>query len=101
MSAQGSAGPRAMDDSAFDSKLQELLKAWSSNVSVDGVVDAFEQRMTKTNHGQEQNYMRCMSMKTPPCVTSNSRVRLMYGVTCWCEENSEKAVFNRSADDQH
>merc|ERR1712083_33730 len=65
MSAHGRAGPKAMDDATLDAKLEEVLQAWSSNLKVDGVLDAFEQRMAKTNEGQERSHFRCMEMRQP------------------------------------
>jgi len=90
-------GPdRVEDDAQIEAQIQEVLKSWSSNMSLDGVVDAFEHRMSKVNEGQEKNFNQAMNLRPPrPQVTEDSRVRLMNSVSCWCEPDSDVAIFKR------
>jgi len=85
-----------LDDAVVDAHLQDIFKNWSEKVSVDGVLESFETRMTRVNEGQEKAHHQAMSLGPPrPQVTEDSRVRLMYGVSCWCEPDAEVAVFKR------
>lgn len=90
-------GPdRPLEDEAVDAHLEEIFKNWSSNISADSVLEAFEHRMNRVNEGQERAHQQAMTLQAPrPQVTEDSRVRLMYGVTCLCEVDSEVAVFKR------
>ncbi|CAE8606078.1 unnamed protein product [Polarella glacialis] len=106
LAPRGAAGPAVLDDAALDEKLQELLGSLASQLSAEDVVRSFEQRMERTNDNQGRQF----SMMTggergrptrPPRVTEDTRVRLMPGVSCHCEPDSEMAVFSRSGDGQH
>lgn len=90
-------GPdRVEDDEQLDAHIQEVFKNWQENISLDGVLDAFEQRMERVNSTQERTHKQAMSLQPPrPQVTEDSRVRLMHGCSCWCEPDSEVAVFKR------
>jgi ribosomal protein L16 Arg81 hydroxylase len=84
------------DDSVIDEQLQEILKNWSSKISVDGVIGSFERRMARVNDGQERAHGQAMTMSNQNgSITEDCRIRLMFGVSCWCEPNSELAVFKR------
>lgn len=89
-----------LEDDVIDAHLQEIFKNWSSNISVDQVQEAFEGRMAKVNEGSQRAHLQAMTLHPPrPQVTEETRVRLMYGVSCWCEPDAEVAVFKR--DTQH
>mmetsp|Transcript_56649 Transcript_56649/g.90008 ORF Transcript_56649/g.90008 Transcript_56649/m.90008 type:complete len:412 (-) Transcript_56649:221-1456(-) len=89
-------GPEGgLDDASLDVHIQDILKHWSSNLSAESVLEAFEARMERTNEGQDRAHQKAMSRELFPTVTDENRIRLMCGVTCWCEENSELAVFKR------
>lgn len=84
------------EDEAINTNIEDIFNHWESNISVDGVLEAFEQRMGRVNEGQERAHNQAMSLKPPrPQVTEDRRVRLMYGVSCWCEADGEVAVFKR------
>lgn len=88
------------DQSALDQEIRDLLGAWSKGVKPGDVLDAFEQRMAKTNQGQEREYTRNQDIKLGPAVTERSRVRLMCGVTCQVHEEAEMVTFVRAGDGQ-
>lgn len=88
------------DDSKLQEHLQGIVQKWVAGVSVDGVLDSFEERMARTNEGQERQLERNMALHPPACVTEDSRVRLMYGVTSWVDDDGELAVFSRGQDGQ-
>lgn len=90
-------GLGGVDESTLDAKLEEAMKKWASGVTVDGVIDAFENRMIKVNNGQERSHGQAMSMPLRPAITEECRVRLMQGITCSCALDSELAVFKREA----
>lgn len=105
MSPHGAAGQQLSDD-VLDEQLSELMKAWTTEMKVKGVLDAFDQRMARTNEGQVREGERSVaaraeSDKRRPVVTEGSRVKLAYGITCECEEDSEIAVFTRAGDGRH
>lgn len=86
---------------ALDKKLRALADSWAKGVTVPKVVSAFEERMAVMNDGQQRQFLRTRDLKSPPCVTEDSKVRLMAGVTCRCAEDSELAVFSRAVDGQN
>eukprot|EP00931_Biecheleriopsis_adriatica_P079424 TRINITY_DN52822_c0_g1_i1.p1 TRINITY_DN52822_c0_g1~~TRINITY_DN52822_c0_g1_i1.p1 ORF type:complete len:440 (+),score=97.69 TRINITY_DN52822_c0_g1_i1:42-1322(+) len=98
LAPMGSAGPAALDDEALDKKLEELLESWRSKVSAEAVLDSFEQRMERTNEGQERQFIERCSDGGHVRVTEKTRVRLMPGVSCRCEEGSEDVTFTRATD---
>jgi len=86
----------SQDDGPLNDHLQNIFNSWGSNISVDGLLDAFEKRMARCNEGQERSHQQAMSLQPPrPQVNEECRVRLMFGVTCWCEPDAEMAVFKR------
>lgn len=82
----------------LDAELRKLLEGWTTDLKPERVVSAYEQRMVRTNEGQERQFSHKSEMKLPPCVAETTRVRLMYGVRCRCEEKREVAVFSRETD---
>jgi len=91
------------NDALLDAHLAEIGKAWTSDLDLDGVLGAFDQRMARTNESQIRSGERLMkerveSEKRRPVVTEEGRVRLMYGINCKCEADSEVVVFSRAAD---
>jgi len=92
------AGPGgSLDNASLDVNIQDILKHWASNLSAESVLEAFEGRMQRTNEGQDRATQKAMSRELWPAVSDENRVRLMCGVTCWCEGNSELAVFKRDS----
>jgi len=90
-------GRGEQDAEALDAELGKLLTSWSQDVEPRGVLDAYEQRMGRTNVVQEKEFGHAMTAKLPPAVTEQSRVRLMYGVQCHCQDNEDNVVtFVRS-----
>ena len=71
----------AMDNAALDAHLQELLGACLDEITVDSLVDAFDQRMAKTNETQANFFAKGQEGRKPQIVTEDSRVRLMYGTS--------------------
>eukprot|EP00415_Alexandrium_ostenfeldii_P000671 UN0671 len=100
LSALGKGGSQSLRSEDLDAQIQELLSTWVSELSVDGVLETFEQRMARTNEGQERLFERIMEQPMRPAVTESCRVRLMHGISCWCEPDSDLAVFSREADNQ-
>jgi len=90
----------SFDEGALEEKLQGVLKDWTSSLRVDDVLDAFDERMERTNAGQLQQFEKAQAAELRPWVTEDSRVRLMYGVSCWCEPDGEVAIFSRASDGQ-
>jgi len=97
-SSLSSKAPSSSEE-ALEDKLKGVLNSWAEGVQVSSVLDAFEQRMARTNEGQERQFARLSDMKSAPLVTEDSRVRLMSGVSS-CQVVSELAVFVREADGQ-
>jgi len=87
-------------EEALEEKLKGLIDNWAQGIQVSSVVDAFKQRMARTNEGQERQFGRMNEIKAPPYVKEDSRVRLMHGVSCRCEADSEFATFSRESDGQ-
>mmetsp|Transcript_67410 Transcript_67410/g.186820 ORF Transcript_67410/g.186820 Transcript_67410/m.186820 type:complete len:432 (+) Transcript_67410:50-1345(+) len=100
LSAAGKAGPAALSDEELDAQLKVVVQTWLSELTADSVLDAFDQRMARTNEGQERTFARIMEQPLRPCVTEACRVRLMHGVKSWCEPDSELAVFTKASDPQ-
>lgn len=98
LSERGLSGRQTMDDATLDARLQELLEAWKKDLSVESVVDAFEQRMAATNQSQQQMFKRREEIQLRPCVTEDSRVRLMCGIQRVDETIDAQVVFSRSSD---
>lgn len=93
-------GPQVPDDEELDALLKEKVGSWLSNLSVDGLLDAFDKRMARTNEGQNKTFEKSMNFRLRPFVAEVSRVRLMHGVTCMCEHGGDVAIFLRTADRQ-
>lgn len=100
LAARGGDGPQKVDDSMIDDWMQEVIQSWASGLSADGVLDAFDSRMARTNAGQERTFMKAMEIPTRPSVTEDSQVRLMYGISCVCDPDAEVATFTRAMDGQ-
>jgi len=91
-----------LDDDVINGNLEDIFNHWSTQVSVEGVVEAFSNRMVRVNEGQARAHEQAMSLQPPrPQVTEDCRVRLMYGVSCACELDSELAVFKRDSQWMH
>jgi len=90
-------GPDSLQDNKqLDAMIADVFQNWSSNIKLDGVIDAFERRMSRVNEQQEKTHAQAMSLQPPrPQVTEGSRVRLMHGISCSCAEDSTVAVFKR------
>jgi len=88
------------EDSPFDKDLSKVIGTWADKLSPERVLETFQQRMARTNEGQERQYAHIAQAKTGPCVTEHCRVRLMYGVHAEVYEDMEYAVFRRSTDGQ-
>lgn len=89
-------GSHQLDDATLDAHIEDIFNNWSRNASLDGVLNAFEGRMARVNEGQERAHQQATSLRPPrPQITEESRVRLMYGVSCFCDEKSETATFKR------
>jgi len=85
-----------LGEETLNANLADMFSHWSSNITVDGVLEAFETRMKRVNEGQDRAHTQAMSLQPPrPQVTEDTRVRLMNGVSCWCEPDSDLAVFKR------
>jgi ribosomal protein L16 Arg81 hydroxylase len=84
-----------LDEASLGKHVEDILKRLETGLSLDTLLDGFEQRMSKPNDAQERSHLQAMSAKLPTKVREDHRVRLMPGVTCSCEENSELAVFHR------
>jgi len=80
----------------LDGKIQDMLSRFLSNLSAEAVVKGFESRMAKTNLGQDQQFSQLSEGSGNVLISRNRRVRLMYGVTCFCEEGSQEAIFGRA-----
>lgn len=83
-----------------EEEFQDILKSWLGGLTMDSVLEAFEQRMERTNGGQDRAFSHNMEQqrRLRPWISEDGRVRLMTGVTCWCEPDSEMAIFTREAD---
>lgn len=88
----------ALSDEALDAKIQEMVKCWSSSLSLDSLVNSFEQRMDMTNLGQDRTCAMAEERKPNATVTEACSARLMYGVRCQCDPDGEVAVFTRATD---
>jgi len=93
-------GPPVPDDAQLDALLQEKVGSWLSGLSVDGLLDAFDRRMARTNEGQTKTFGKSMELRLRPFVAEVSRIRLMHGIICMCEPGGDVAVFQRAADRQ-
>jgi len=89
-------GPAALKEEELDGKLQEIFSGFLSKLNADAVLQGFERRMDKTNSGQEQQFAQLSEGSGNVVITRNKRVRLMYGVTCLCEEGGHEAIFGRA-----
>jgi len=93
-----SRGPK--DAGALNQELEQFLSSWSKDLEPSSVLSAYQQRMSRTNQGQEKEFSHAMGAKLPPAVTEHSRVRLMCGVNCHCHDNEDRVTFVRSGDGQ-
>lgn len=84
------------EDETMETHLKELTKMWLASLSVESVVNAFESRMSRTNDGQEKGFHNNMELQMGPFVTESSRVRLMHGISSFCELDSKVAIFQRA-----
>lgn len=82
----------------LDGKIQDVAKNWLANLKLDSVIDSFEQRMAAANLSQDRSFALNTERKAAPVVTEDSFVRLMYGISCRCEPDSDFAVFSRAMD---
>eukprot|EP00927_Polykrikos_kofoidii_P061456 TRINITY_DN56296_c0_g1_i1.p1 TRINITY_DN56296_c0_g1~~TRINITY_DN56296_c0_g1_i1.p1 ORF type:complete len:459 (-),score=84.44 TRINITY_DN56296_c0_g1_i1:60-1364(-) len=92
--------PADVNGKELDEKIDKLLQSWADTVTVESVVEQFDQRMEKTNLGQERSQAERQA-RQKQVVTEGSRVRLMYGISCRCDPNSEQAMFSRVSDGQN
>lgn len=100
LAATSLCGRGTKDVGSLDRQLEEVLATWSKGLQSKDILDAFKERMARTNQGQEKEFARNKEAKLPPAVTESSRVRLMCGVTCQCQEDEEQVTFVRASDGQ-
>lgn len=95
MSRAGEAGPQAISGEDLDGQLQEIVSTWAKSLRFEDVMSSFEEKMARTNDWQERQFKHNTRQRMRPMVREDTRVRLMTGVCCQCEPDSEVAIFSR------
>ena len=81
-------------DEMLSSRIQEALSSWASKITPEEVLQGLEQRMERTNKGQEQQFLQMSAEKPSMAITiKGSRVRLLPQVKSYVESHS--VVFSR------